>query len=126
MKKSVIKICVVGTLMIASVLCLSGIVQAKEMEEIHLEQTEITLEEGKSTLLLYTVSPAGTDNITEKTWLSHNSGIATVDENGKITAQKEGTTDIDLVLIAKKEDGRIILKLGNAKLRLAKCQKRKS
>ena len=54
MKKSVIKICVVGTLMIASVLCLSGIVQAKEMEEIHLEQTEITLEEGKSTLLLYT------------------------------------------------------------------------
>ena len=76
MKKSVIKICVVGTLMIASALCLSGIVQAKEMEEIHLEQTEITLEEGKSTLLLYTVSPAGTDNITFKKWITQISGFA--------------------------------------------------
>ena len=125
MKKSVIKICVVGTLMIASVLCLSGIVQAKEMEEIHLEQTERTLEEGKSTLLLYTVSPAGTDNITEKTWLSHNSGIATVDENGKITAQKEGTTDIDLVLIAKKEDGSDYSQIGKCQVTVSKVPEKK-
>lgn len=120
MKKNVIKMCVVGTLMIIILLSLSGIAQAKEMEKIHFEQTELKLQEGKSTLLLYTVSPAGSDNITGKTWLSHDSSIAIVDENGKITAKKEGTTDIELVLIAKKEDGSDYSEVGKCQVTVSK------
>lgn len=125
MKKSVIKMWVVGTLMITILLSLSGMVQAKEMEEIHFEQTELNLQEGKSTLLLYTITPAGSDNITGKTWLSQNSSIASVDENGKITAKKEGTTDVELIVIAKKEDGSDYSKIGKCQVTVSKMQEKK-
>lgn len=117
--------CIVGTLMITILQIFSGMTQAKEMESIHLDQAELSLQEGKSTLLLYTVSPAGTDNITNKTWVSRDDSIAIVDENGKVTAKKEGTTDIELVLIAKKEDGSDYSQIGKCQITVSKAPEKK-
>lgn len=61
--------------------------------EITLNKTELALNEGGSETLVATVKP---NNATDKTvtWSSSNTAIATVDENGKVTAVKEGTATI--------------------------------
>ncbi|MBR1487676.1 MAG: Ig-like domain-containing protein [Bacteroidales bacterium] len=60
---------------------------------ITLDQTSLTLQEGESATLTATVKP---DNATDKTvtWSSSNTSVATVDENGKVTAVKEGSAKI--------------------------------
>ena len=59
---------------------------------IELDQTTLSLEEGKSATLTATVKP---DNATDKTvtWSTSDSKVATV-ENGKVTAVKAGTAKI--------------------------------
>ena len=59
---------------------------------ITLNKTSISLEEGKNTTLIATISPS---NATNKavTWKTSNSKVATV-SNGKITAVKAGTATI--------------------------------
>ena len=59
---------------------------------ITLSTNSVTLEKGKSTTILATVSP---DNATDKTvtWSTNNSSVAVV-SGGKITAIGEGTTTI--------------------------------
>lgn len=61
--------------------------------EVKLDKTSATLEIGENVTLVATVSP---DNATDKTvtWTSSDESIATVDENGKVTAVKEGTVII--------------------------------
>jgi len=60
---------------------------------ITLSQAEATLTEGESLTLTATVAP---DNATDKavTWSSSNAAVATVDDNGKVTAVAEGTATI--------------------------------
>ncbi|MBR3134554.1 MAG: Ig-like domain-containing protein, partial [Clostridia bacterium] len=60
---------------------------------INLNKTSITIDNGKSTTLTATVLPSTASNKTVS-WSSSNTGIATVDKNGKITGKKEGTTTI--------------------------------
>lgn len=61
--------------------------------KVALNKTEVELLEGKTTTLSATVTP---DNATDKTvkWTSDNTAVATVDENGNITAVKAGTATI--------------------------------
>ena len=61
--------------------------------EVKLDQTSVELEEGDSVTLKATVSP---ENATDKTvtWTSSDESIATVDENGKVTAVKAGNVTI--------------------------------
>ena len=58
-----------------------------------LDQTELKLSPGGSATLVATVSP---ENAKDKslTWSSSNEQIVTVDENGNVTAIKEGTANI--------------------------------
>ena len=60
---------------------------------VELSQTEITLEVDGTATLTATVKP---DNATNKTvtWKSDKENIATVDNNGKVTAIAQGTTKI--------------------------------
>ena len=61
-------------------------------ESISLDRTSVSLEEGQSTTLIATVSPADADDKTV-TWSTSNSAVATV-SGGVVTAVKEGTATI--------------------------------
>jgi uncharacterized protein YjdB len=71
-----------------------------KVDNIYLDKTNITVEEGKSVILNATITP---DNATNKkvTWTSSNSKVATVDLVGKVTAVKAST----VVITAATEDG---------------------
>ena len=63
-------------------------------------EKEITIEEGKTDKIIVTVKP---DNATDKsvTYESSNPDVVTVDENGNITAVKEGTA---IIIVKSKDD----------------------
>ena len=63
------------------------------VESIELNKAELSLVEGESETLKATVKP---DDATDKTisWTSSDSSIAVVDNNGKVTAVKEGETTV--------------------------------
>ena len=65
----------------------------KYVSDITLNKTTLSLEEGKNETLTATVAPADADDKTLY-WYSSDETIATVDENGKVTALKEGTVTI--------------------------------
>lgn len=104
MKRFVIKTSIVGILMII-LLSIGNFSLAKEFERIQLTYENLVMDQGDTTLMLYTISPAGSDNIENRTWLSHDPEIVEIDENGTITAKKEGTATIELVINGKKETG---------------------
>lgn len=64
-----------------------------DVTSISLNKTSLTLSKGSSETLKASISPS---NATNKgiTWTSSNSSVATIDQNGKITAKSEGTTYI--------------------------------
>lgn len=59
---------------------------------ISLSSTSKTINRGESTVLTATTSPTGNDNIV--TWTSSNESVATVDQNGLVTAVGIGTATI--------------------------------
>ncbi|MBR0030277.1 MAG: Ig domain-containing protein [Bacteroidales bacterium] len=60
---------------------------------VSLDKTELTLKSGEKATLTATVTP---EDATDKTvsWKSSDSAVATVDENGKVTAVKAGSATI--------------------------------
>ncbi len=60
---------------------------------VTLDKNELSLEKGESAVLTASVDP---DDATDKTvtWESSDEKVATVDENGKVTAVAAGTADI--------------------------------
>lgn len=67
--------------------------EAVAVSGVELDQTTIKLSPGGKVALVATVSP---ENAKDKslTWSSSNEAIVTVDENGNVTAVKEGTATI--------------------------------
>ena len=67
---------------------------------VSLDQSALTITEGDTVQLTATVEPS---NATNKgvTWKSSNDTIATVDNNGKVTAVKEGTATITATVDGK-------------------------
>lgn len=64
----------------------------QSVENISLNKTELTLTEGEEASLEATISPKGVTASLE--WSSSNTSVATVDENGKVTAVNAGETVI--------------------------------
>ena len=64
------------------------------IEEFLLTNQEENIVKGNSITLVPTINPTDTTEDTTITWTSDNKEIATVDENGKVTALKQGTTTI--------------------------------
>lgn len=60
---------------------------------VSLDNTTLSLETGKTATLKATVSPVNATN-KSYSWSSDNTAIATVGENGKVTAVKAGTAKI--------------------------------
>ena len=60
---------------------------------VSLNKTELTIEKGKSEILTATVSPSDATDKTV-TWQSSNNAIATVDQNGRVTAVNAGSAVI--------------------------------
>lgn len=67
--------------------------QSFPVSDISIDRSAIGLVEGESEIISYTVSPA---NATERSvsWASSNPWVATVDQNGKVTAVSAGTATI--------------------------------
>ena len=63
------------------------------VESVTLSRTSVSIDEGESVTLTATVNP---NDATDKTviWYSSNDAIAAVNQNGKVTAIKEGTATI--------------------------------
>jgi uncharacterized protein YjdB len=59
---------------------------------VSLDKTTLTLTEGESATLKATVKPDDASN-KQVTWSSDKESVATVDENGKVTAKAAGTSD---------------------------------
>lgn len=66
-------------------------------EKITLSNTKLTLKPEGNEQLTFTVSPENADT-SHKVWYSSDESIATVDEDGNITALKDGTCEISLAM----------------------------
>lgn len=66
------------------------------VSSIYLDKTSLTLEKGETATLTAFVSP---DEATDKTvkWTSNDTSVATVDQNGQVTAVSSGTASIRAV-----------------------------
>jgi LPXTG-motif cell wall-anchored protein len=65
---------------------------------VSLDKTSLTLTTGKSGTLTATVAPANASN-KAVTWASDNTSVATVDQNGKVTAVSAGTATITVTTV---------------------------
>lgn len=75
-------------------------IKAVSVTDVTLDQTELDLFTGASATLTATVKPSDATDKTV-TWSSDNEAVATVDENGKVTAVGEGEATITVTT----EDG---------------------
>ena len=66
----------------------------KHIENIKLDKEEINLKKGESNILNVTINPDNTSDSKEIVWTSSNQDVASVDEDGKVTTHKKGTTII--------------------------------
>ena len=66
------------------------------IESISFTDEAVELEIGEEYVPEYTVNPEGYTDAFNPVWSSDNEEIATVDENGKITAIREGTANITI------------------------------
>lgn len=78
----------------ASVKCLVKVVRL--VTDIEISQSEITVEKGKTAELSAVVTPSDATD-TSVRWISENENIATVDENGLVTAVGAGKTRITAI-----------------------------
>ena len=76
----------------------NGTYAAPTLSGVTLNKTELSLMEGKSETLVATVQP---ENATNKnvTWSSSNESVATVDNDGKVTAVSKGTATITVTTV---------------------------
>jgi len=65
-----------------------------EIKSVALNQTALTLEEGSLQSLRATINPSDTTDVKDLTWVSSNTSVATVDQNGEVTAVAPGTATI--------------------------------
>ena len=91
-KKKLIPV-IVGAGIVIVGLILFFVLRGTPVSDVSFSKDAITVTEGETAKIVCTVSP---DDATDKTltWKSSNSGVATVDENGKVTAISEGTCTI--------------------------------
>ena len=75
-------------------------VTPKTVQSITMDEEALNLERGETTRLTVVVTPQDADDVSV-TWYSNNSGVATVDDGGRVTAIEVGTA----VITATTNDG---------------------
>ena len=73
------------------------------IESVSLNKTTLTLEEQQAETLVTTINPSDTTDDKTLTWKSSNPEVATVDQEGKVTAVKEGSATITVTTVNGKE-----------------------
>ena len=73
------------------------------IESVSLNKTTLTLEEQQAETLVATINPSDTTDDKTLTWKSNNPEVATVDQEGKVTAIKEGSATITVTTVNGKE-----------------------
>lgn len=76
--------------------CIVNVVNTISLKGISINKTTTTIKEQAAETLTITYSPSNATN-KKITWKSSNTNIATVDNNGKVTAKKAGTATITAV-----------------------------
>lgn len=74
----------------------------KPIESLMLDQTSVKLEVGKTVQLKASIQPEDTTDSKELAWMSSNEKVATVSNNGKVTAIGEGTA----IITVRTNDGK--------------------
>ncbi len=82
-------------LSLTETLCSGGVTETISVAGINVTPQQLSLEEGATTTLSYSVSPANATN-KNATWRSNDETIATVDQNGKVTALRAGEVMISV------------------------------
>ncbi len=91
---------VIGVIAIIAVV-LFFVLQAPSVEKITLSQTEIELREEDTSKISYTINPSDAKDTAVK-WKSSDESVATVNDDGKITAKSKGTCTITATADGKK------------------------
>lgn len=86
----------------------------KEVTSVKINSEDIELKVGESSTLTATVLPDDAEN-KAITWSSSNEEVATVDQNGKVTALKEGTAEISATASNGKKDSIVVTVLAAPK-----------
>ncbi|MBR4775138.1 MAG: Ig-like domain-containing protein [Bacteroidales bacterium] len=84
-----------GKTFYGSVLSFTTVIFVITITDITLSDSSLSLVEGNTKTLSATVSPSNATNKSLK-WTSSNTAVATVDNNGKITAKAKGKTTIQV------------------------------
>ena len=96
--------------------------------EVQLNQENLNLEKGNISTLIATILPSNTTSEQTLTWKSNNLSVATVDNNGKVTAKGAGTAVITVTTSnGKKKECKVTvvektLKLNKTSLYLVKTK----
>ncbi len=69
-------------------------VPSRPITSVTLNKTNTSIQKGSTTTLTATINPSNTTDSKTLSWTSSNTGVATIDSTGKITAKTIGTTTI--------------------------------
>ena len=99
---------IIGIIAAVVVLAVGGVVaffiiRGKQAKSITLNIKELTITEGETQILEFTIDPDDTKDKTV-TWTSSDEKVATVDDKGKVTAVAEGSCQITVASINGKTD----------------------
>jgi ribosomal protein L40E len=99
---------IIGIIAAVVVLAIGGVVaffiiRGKQAKSITLSIKELTITEGETQKLEFTIDPDDTKDKTV-TWTSSDEAVATVDDKGKVTAVAEGNCQITVTSINGKTD----------------------
>ena len=73
----------------------------KDVSSVSLNKTETQITAGSSETLTYTLNPIDANEVV--IWSSNNESVATVDQNGVVTAKTMGTTTITVATVTSKK-----------------------
>ena len=101
-------IAVVAVALIAVVFIL---VKGKSVKEISLSKSSVEMKVGDSQSISYTIAPEKASKVKVK-WSSSNESVATVNDNGKITAKGDGSCTITATAGGKTDTVKVTCKSG--------------
>lgn len=93
------------------------------LESISMSEDEKTINKGSSFDLDITMNPTDATVTTKAAWTSNNEEIATVDQNGKVTAVGAGTTTITAMLEGKETTCRVTVKVPLESISMSETKK---
>ena len=93
------------------------------LESISMSEDEKTINKGSSFDLDITMNPTDATVTTKAAWTSNNEEIATVDQNGKVTAVGAGTTTITAMLDGKETTCQVTVKVPLESISMSETKK---